>query len=244
MWTFPLCLKFDTFTTLSNFFAFVSTQFGITIKSIQCDNGREFDNCGTRIFFLTHVTHLRMSCPYTSTQNGKAERAIHSLNNVVCSLLYQACLPPRYWVEALNTAPILLNILTTKTLRSCTPHEALLGSSPVYDHLRVFGCRCYPNLSTTTVHKLAPRSTLCVFLGYSAHHKGYHCLDTSSNKIISRHVIFDKSTFSFAEPPSTPTSVDFDFLDHFAILVPVPIGLSWSLLPADLSPAGLRARVY
>jgi hypothetical protein len=32
VWTFPLRVKFDTFSTLSNFYAFVSTQFGYTIK--------------------------------------------------------------------------------------------------------------------------------------------------------------------------------------------------------------------
>jgi hypothetical protein len=47
LWTFPLKLKFDTFTILSNFFAYVATQFGITVKAIQCDNGREFDNSST-----------------------------------------------------------------------------------------------------------------------------------------------------------------------------------------------------
>jgi hypothetical protein len=36
LWHFPLKLKFDTFTTLSNFFAYVSTQFGRTVKVIQC----------------------------------------------------------------------------------------------------------------------------------------------------------------------------------------------------------------
>jgi hypothetical protein len=34
LWTFPLKLKSDTFTTLSNFFAYVSTQFGRTVKVI------------------------------------------------------------------------------------------------------------------------------------------------------------------------------------------------------------------
>jgi hypothetical protein len=53
LWTFPLKLKSDTFTTLSNFFAYVSTQFGRTVKAIQCDNGREFDNSSTRIFLLS-----------------------------------------------------------------------------------------------------------------------------------------------------------------------------------------------
>ena len=43
-WTFPLRAKSETFPTLLHFFAWVSTQFGLTIKNVQCDNGREFDN--------------------------------------------------------------------------------------------------------------------------------------------------------------------------------------------------------
>jgi hypothetical protein len=48
VWTFPLRVKSDTFFTLSNFFIFVSTQFGRTIKVVQCDNDREFDNASSR----------------------------------------------------------------------------------------------------------------------------------------------------------------------------------------------------
>ena len=103
----------------------MTTQFGSTVKAIQCDNGKEFDNSSSCTFFLTHGMHLRMSCPYTSSQNGKAERLIRSLNNVVRCLLFQASLPSFYWVEALQTASYLLNILPTKTLRSSTPHTAL-----------------------------------------------------------------------------------------------------------------------
>jgi hypothetical protein len=66
LWTFPLKLKSNTFTTLSNLFAYVSTQFGRTVKAILCDNGRKFDNSSTRIFLLSNSTQLRMSCPYTS----------------------------------------------------------------------------------------------------------------------------------------------------------------------------------
>jgi hypothetical protein len=93
LWTFPLKLKSDTFTTLSNFFAYVSNQFGRKIKAIQCDNGREFDNSYTQIFLLSNGTQLQMSCPYTSPQNGKVERIIHSINNVIRTLLIQASLP-------------------------------------------------------------------------------------------------------------------------------------------------------
>jgi hypothetical protein len=53
IWTFPLKLKSDTFTTMSHFFAYVSTQFGRTLKAIQCDNGCEFNNSSTRFFLLS-----------------------------------------------------------------------------------------------------------------------------------------------------------------------------------------------
>jgi hypothetical protein len=65
LWTFPLKLKSDTFTTLSNFFAYVSNQFGRNVKAIQCDNGHKFDNSSTRIFLLSNGTQPQMSCPYT-----------------------------------------------------------------------------------------------------------------------------------------------------------------------------------
>jgi hypothetical protein len=42
-----------TFPTLLHFFAWVSTQFGLTVKAVQCDNCREFDNSTSRSFFLS-----------------------------------------------------------------------------------------------------------------------------------------------------------------------------------------------
>jgi hypothetical protein len=209
LWTFPLKLKSDTFATLSNFFAYVSTQFDRTIKAIQCDNGREFDNSSTRIFLLSNGTQLRMSCPYTSPQHGKAERIIRSVNNVIRTLLIQASLPRRYWAEGLHTATYMLNRLPTTVIQAACPHLALFGSAPSYEHLRVFGCTCYPNTIATTPHKLSPRSIRCVFLGYSADHKGYRCLDLSTNRlIVSRHLVFDENSFPLAASPSL-TDIDF-----------------------------------
>ncbi|WVZ87055.1 hypothetical protein U9M48_033752 [Paspalum notatum var. saurae] len=158
-WTFPLRFKSETFSTLSHFFAWVSTQFGLTIKAVQCDNGREFDNNASRSFFLTRGVQLRMSCPYTSAQNGKAERMIRTTNDVMRTLLFQASLPARFWAESLHTATYLINRLPSTASPAPTPHHALFGTPPRYDHLRVFGCACYPNTSATAPHKLAPRST-------------------------------------------------------------------------------------
>jgi hypothetical protein len=159
LWTFLLKQKSDTFTTLFNFFAYVTTQFSCTVKGIQCDNGLEFDNSSTRTFLLSKGAQLRMSCPYTSLQNGKAERIIRTINNVICTLLIHVSLPGRYWAEGLHTAVYLLNRLPMRTISVVCPHVALFGSSPSYEHLCVFGCACYPNIAATVPHKLTPRST-------------------------------------------------------------------------------------
>jgi hypothetical protein len=216
MWTFLLRAKSETFPTLRHFFVWVSTQFGLTIKAVQCDNGREFDNSVSRDFFLSHGMQLRMSCPYTSSQNGKAERMIRTTNDTIRTLLLQAHLPPRFWAEALHTSTYLLNRLPSTACLAPTPHQALFGTPPRYDHLRVFGCACYPNTAATAPHKLAPRSTLCVFLWYCPDHKGYRCLDLSSRRVlISRHVVFDESAFPFSST-TTPPSSDPD-LDLFTL---------------------------
>jgi hypothetical protein len=210
LWTFPLKLKSDTFTTLSNFFAYVATQFGSTVKAIQCDNGREFDNSSTWTFLLSKGTQLRMSCPYTSFQNGKTKLIIRSINNVIRTLLIQASLPRRYWAKGLHTATYLLIRLPSKTIQAACLHLALFGSALSYEHLRVFDCACYPNTAATVPHKLAPRSAQCVFFGYSSDHKGYRCLDLSTNRlIVSRHVVFDGDNFPLT---ASLNLTDLDFL--------------------------------
>jgi hypothetical protein len=49
LWTFPLRLKSDTFTTLAHFFAWVSTQFCRPICALQCDDGRELNNASRTV---------------------------------------------------------------------------------------------------------------------------------------------------------------------------------------------------
>jgi hypothetical protein len=168
----------------------------------------------SRDFFLSRGIHLLMSCPYMSPQNDRAERMIRTTNDVVRSLLFQASLLAHYWAEALATATNLLNCLPTKAVAHPTPYFALFNIHPSYNHLRVFGCACYPNLASPAPHKLAPRSTRCVFLRYSLDHKGYRCLDLNSHRVlIFRHVVFDESDFPFSSS-SVASLTELDvFLD-------------------------------
>jgi hypothetical protein len=160
---------------------------------------------------------------------------IRTTNDTIRTLLLQAHLPARFWAEGLHTSTYLLNRLPSTACPAPTPHQALFGTPPCYDHLRVFGCACYPNTAATAPHKLAPRSTLCVFLGYSPDHKDYRCFDLSSRRVlISRHVVFDESVFPYSS--TTPPSSDPD-LDLFS-LFPTDVVVEPPILPLS---AGTRS---
>ncbi|KAJ9567488.1 hypothetical protein OSB04_003454 [Centaurea solstitialis] len=214
LWVFPLRAKSEVFSVFKTFRAYVLNQFITDIQLFQCDNGREFNNQPFLDFFKTHGIKIRFSCPYTSPQNGKAERTIRTINNTLRTSLIQASLPPKFWVEALLSSVHTFNLLPSTTIQYKTSFEVLFGFFPTYSHLRVFGCLCYPNTSPTSAHKLAPRSSACVYLGPSTDHRGYHCLDLITQKvIISRHVNFDETHFPFPDFQPRPSSEDYDAFD-------------------------------
>ena len=179
VWSFPLLNKADVVPTFLKFCSYVPTQFRLPIVALQTDNDREFDNYTMRRFLQAHGMAFRLSCPYTSAQNGKAERTLRTLNDSVRAMLLHASAPPQFWVEALATATNLINIQPCRATGTMTPHQLLFGTPPTYDHLRVFGSLCFPNQTATTANKLCPRSVPCVFLGYPADHKGYRCYASS-----------------------------------------------------------------
>ncbi|KAM0990119.1 hypothetical protein ACFX2C_008681 [Malus domestica] len=93
--------------------------------------------------------------------------------------------------------------MPTPVLHMHSPFEKLYHPPPRLDHLRVFGCACYPILKPYKHNKLEPKTTQCIFLGYAAQYKGYICYAIRDHKlIVSRHVVFDEDTF-----PSLPGSV-------------------------------------
>jgi hypothetical protein len=240
-WTYPLRFKSDAFAAIRRFHALVTTHFSLPVLTLQADNGCEFDNQAARAFFDSHGIALRMSCPYTSAQNGRAERMLRTLNETVRAQLTHASMPPAFWAEALTTATFLLNRRPCRARQYLTPFELLHCAPPDYSNMRVFGCLCFPNMTATTPHKLAPRSTPCVFLGYSAEHKGYRCLDRVTGRvIISRHVFFDEAQFPFASSArSAPAATDAEeptlpgVPEHIPLArVPLPATVPRALTPA------------
>ncbi|GJZ23931.1 ribonuclease H-like domain-containing protein [Tanacetum coccineum] len=207
-----LVRKSDVLSKFILFRNYVRTQFKCEIRAFQCDHGDEFDNQNLHDLFNTHGIQFHFSCPKTSQQNGKSKRMVCTLNNIIRTLLFQAKLPPTYWVEALHMAVYILNILPSNAINNEVPFTCLFGTSPNYSLLRTFGCLYYPHLYPN--HKLEPRATPSLFLRHASNHRGYRCLDLTTNKIIiSRHVTFDETTFPYGSTPST-TVPSYTFLDE------------------------------
>jgi hypothetical protein len=139
----------------------------------------------------------------------------------------------RYWVEGLHTTTYLSNCLPCKAISVSSPYVALYDVAPSYEHLRVSGCVFYPNLSTQVAHKLPPpRLIRCVFLGYFADHKGYRCLDLSTNNIvIFLHVVFYEAVFPFATSPRLNNDLDIFLQDDALGAAPMPAPLPTPHVP-------------
>ncbi|GJU18613.1 ribonuclease H-like domain-containing protein [Tanacetum coccineum] len=221
VWVYPLLNKYDVWSKFVLFRTYVRTQFKCEIRSFLCDHGGEFDNRNLHKLFSKNGIQFCFSCPKTSQQNGKFERMVRTINNLIRTLLFQANLPPTFWVEALNMATHLLNILPSTVITNEIPYTRLFGKQPDYSLLRTFGCLCYPHLYPN--HKLEPRATPSILLGHASNHRGYRCLDLHTNKIIiSRHVTFDETVFPYGstQPSSVPT---YTFLDDSPDIPTQPI---------------------
>ncbi|KAJ9553112.1 hypothetical protein OSB04_017157 [Centaurea solstitialis] len=185
-------------------------------------------NSSGNLYPVTPPTLPPKACFLASTSLSWHDRLGYpGAQDILRSLLIHAHLPPTFWVEALHTATYLHNILPSKRLNYFTPTFALYLRYPTYDHLRVFGCACYPNTSANQTHKLHPRAIRCIFLGYPSDFRGYRCFDPTTRKVsISRHVSFDETIFPYSIP--TPTS-SYSFLDDDP-----PPGFSFSPRPSPL----------
>ncbi|GJY07062.1 ribonuclease H-like domain-containing protein [Tanacetum coccineum] len=135
LWIYPLRSKSDMFDKFFHFRTYVKNQFKCEIKSFQCDHGGEFDNNRLHTLFAKNGIQLRFSCPKTSQQNGKAERMIRTINNIIRTLLFQAHLPLTFWVEALHMATYLLNLLPSTAINNEVPFTLLFNKQPDYSRL-------------------------------------------------------------------------------------------------------------
>ncbi|KAG7536931.1 Reverse transcriptase RNA-dependent DNA polymerase [Arabidopsis suecica] len=212
-WITLLPSKDRVYDAFINFQNHVTNQFNAKIKILRTDNGGEYtsnklkdhlEKCG-----ILHQT----SCPYNPQQNGVAERKNRHLMEVSRAMMFQKHMPKRFWGDAVMTACYLINRIPTRILKDKSPFEILNKLSPNIDHLKVFGSLCFVFVPGDLRNKLEPKSTRCVFIGYSTTQKGYKCFDPINNRYhVSRDVKFmedkayfeEKSWESVKDLPNSP----------------------------------------
>ena len=173
----------------------MENQFSTTIKKLQSDEGGEYTSLSFQSFLKINGIIHRKSCPYTSPQNGLAERKLRHILETGLTLLAHSHLSNKYLVDSFLIAVYVINKLPTSILQNKSSYAKLYNKTPNCQKLRVFGSLYYPLLWPYNAHKLNYRSKPCIFLDYSF--AGYKCLDLVTNKAyLSRHVVFDESSFS------------------------------------------------
>ncbi|KAG8502477.1 hypothetical protein CXB51_000392 [Gossypium anomalum] len=151
-----------------------------SIKMLQTDWGGEYHVLSKTLSSLG-IQH-RVTCPYTSEQNGVAERKHRQIVDMGLSLLAQSAMPLQFWYYAFTHALYLTNRLPTPILSQVSPYETLHKLQPDYGP------------STSTSYSFGPNS---VFLGVAPNRKGYWCLAPDGWVYFSRHVRFDEAKFPF-----------------------------------------------
>ncbi|KAL4559915.1 hypothetical protein LXL04_032061 [Taraxacum kok-saghyz] len=162
------------------------------------------DGTGLLPFLQSHGISHYTTPPHTPEQNGVAEHRHRHIVATELALLHYAKLSLSFWSHAFQTAVYLINRLPTPVLHNQSPYECLFRQTPTYSKLKPFGCLCYPWLRPYKKSKLEPRSTPCLFLGYSSFKSSFKCYDLTTRRLYhSRHVEFILDQFPSHKLPTT-----------------------------------------
>ncbi|GJV93957.1 zinc finger, CCHC-type containing protein [Tanacetum coccineum] len=172
-------------------------------------------------YYNSGIIH-EITVPYTSQQNGVAERKNRALKEMVNSMLSYSGLSEGFWGEAKLTACYLLNRVPNKR-NNTTTYELWYKKRPNLSYLRVWGCRAVVRLPDPKRKTLGEKGIDYIFVGYAEHSKAYMFYviepneSVSINSIIeSRDAIFNKNRFSSIPIPkdNIPNVEESQMDDH------------------------------
>lgn len=144
-WIYLLQHKAQTQAHIKSFFLRIETQFSFKIKTIRTACGTEFS---LPDFFSSKGVVHHHYCIATPQQNGVVECKHQHLLNVARVIRFQSNLPLSFWSDCVLCAAYLINRLPSPVLDNRSPFEVLFSITPIYQHLKAFGCLCY--VSTLT----------------------------------------------------------------------------------------------
>ncbi|KAJ1572182.1 hypothetical protein NDA15_006802 [Ustilago hordei] len=177
----PLRKKSDALHVLQEWIKYAEVQTGRQLKTIRSDNGGEW--CSNVAMHWQNETGFRWqkSSVYTSKQNGKAERTIRTIRNIMSSMLHTHRLPQTFWPYAIEAAAYTKNLLPN--VKDQIPYQVFYNKDPrkPFRLLRTFGCLAWVNIPKVKRKKLEDSAIPAIFVGYDEEHKGWKLLSPNHN---------------------------------------------------------------
>lgn len=169
----------------------VERESGRKIGILRSDNGGEYVNKRLKDILIKCGIKHQTTAPYTSEQNGVAERYNRSIVEKARCMLFDANLGKGFWAEAASTAAYIINRLPCNNNARVTPEEAWSGKKPDVSAFRVFGSKAMVHVPKQLRQKFDAKSSECIMVGYCENTKAYRLYDPSKRKItVSRDVVF------------------------------------------------------
>ena len=197
----------STISAFESFRVKAESMTGQKIRRLRTD--RAFESHAWEEYCQKHAIIHEFTAPYSSAQNGLAERAIRTTMDDVRTLLRDSGLSHSFWAEAAAYSIDTRNLLTSRRHPGKIVLESFSGKRQNVSHLRVFGAKCWAKIPTvngalvTGGSKLDDRGVECRLLGYASGGGNYKVQDINSQRVfVSRDVIFEEG-----QPHRTSPSV-------------------------------------
>ncbi|SOV06685.1 uncharacterized protein UDID_17577 [Ustilago sp. UG-2017a] len=170
----PLCTKSAALTALRRWITRMERATDRKLKTLRSDNGGEWCSIAAEDWQTQEGFKWQKSVPGISVQNGRAERAIRSVQEKMHSMLIGRACPRELWPYAITAAAHVMNLTpsATKTI----PHETFYGTTvhKLAQQLRVFGCLAWVHVQQKDQQgKYGARAKPAIMIGYDDEHKAW-----------------------------------------------------------------------
>ncbi|KAJ1583940.1 hypothetical protein NDA11_000566 [Ustilago hordei] len=170
----PLCTKSAALTALRRWIARMEWAMDRKLKTLCSDNGGEWCSIAAEDWQTQEGFKWQKNVPGISIQNGRAERAIRSVQEKMRSMLIGQACSRELWLYAITAAAHVMNLTpsATKTI----PHEAFYGTTvhKLAQQLRVFGCLAWVHVQQKDQQgKHGARAKPAIMIGYDDEHKAW-----------------------------------------------------------------------
>ena len=183
--TFPLKTKNEVVDKLKAVHKMMDVQLNKKIAVIRSDNGGEYVNKDMLNFCLAYGIHHERTLPYSSFQNGVAERSIRTIIEMTRTLLAEADFKENLWPLATSHATMLRNLIVQKD-QSTIPYILFWNKAPDYSRLFRFGATVYCRIPLQHRNKLQNVAWIGKYVGIDKYQNGIRVLKDFKTVVVVR----------------------------------------------------------